>query len=412
VSHIACLIRTRGTLRTVVTGVLALAVASTVLDPSATAQDDSPAAMRRPFVLIDRGLVHQRIDLIRLDRDDLVYRTASDNSERRMPLDDCVAIRAIDEQRIRPSSGVGVIRLVDGQVLPGTIMLSAEEREDHVAWEHPWLGSLSLPLDVIRSVTLADDIETPADANTDVIQLSNGDRLEGFLIALGQPLVLEVQTPDGGASLIDIPLDRIAAVTMVTPDREPSGSRLWFRDGTIIDARDVRFDEDGAIRMQAILGPTASDAAMLRVSRLLGLLVAPGDVTPFATLQRSTVESSAERYYVPPPAIVEHARPLDLDTIELRGPIEAHFLLPPDATRFACELVLPASSRTWGDCIVHVRCDDTTVFETRLHHAVPTADINIPLQGAELTIEVQEGENGPVQDTVHIRNGLLLRAGS
>ncbi|MHC4709039.1 MAG: hypothetical protein ACYTA3_01070, partial [Planctomycetota bacterium] len=98
---------------------------------------------------------------------------------------------------------------------------------------------MEVPLDRIESVTFVGSASVPAPGDADTLQLANGDRLEGFVTALGDPITVEVLN-GGGSDLktIELPLDRVVSVRMVTPAQEPSGRRLWLVDGTVVDVED------------------------------------------------------------------------------------------------------------------------------------------------------------------------------
>ena len=127
--------------------------------------------------------------------------------------------------------------LADGQRLPGQA-LAAKPQPDTLAWDHPWLGRVDVPLKLIESVIFAPNAAPPPPGTSDVILLGNGDKQEGFVTELGNPITLEVER-GGQKQKIAIPVTLVAAITMVAPKQpvSPGTKRIWFDEGTVIDVR-------------------------------------------------------------------------------------------------------------------------------------------------------------------------------
>ena len=90
------------------------------------------------------------------------------------------------------------------------------------------------------------------------------------------------------------------------------------------------------------------------------------------------------------------------------GPIVVRYLLPADCTRFAAQAVIPDEARHWADFDLIIRCNDEVLFTQRMNSIHPRADINVLLRGSELTIELTEGDNGPIQDRLILNLPMLL----
>jgi hypothetical protein len=97
-----------------------------------------------------------------------------------------------------------------------------------------------------------------------------------------------------------------------------------------------------------------------------------------------------------------------LSDVLLRGPLKARYSLSGAPYRFAAEVRMPAAAQTWGDCELIISEGDSVIYRTRLNHQSPSASFNIPVRGQELTIEIAEGANGPVGDTLLLVRALLL----
>ncbi|MHC4992956.1 MAG: hypothetical protein ACYTGC_18435, partial [Planctomycetota bacterium] len=181
------------------------------------------------LLLIQRGLAVRPIDLVEIGSSTLVHLRGPDRWQT-VQLSSCIALldpEARDEER-----GGGMLLLADGQRLPGrAVSDAAPDAQDKLAWDHDRLGRMLVELDEIRFLRLHPDAPMIEPGDADQVLLANGDRLEGFVVSLGDPISIEVDT-DSGTNVVDVPLDRAAAVAMVTPQRRTDKPRLWLRDGT------------------------------------------------------------------------------------------------------------------------------------------------------------------------------------
>ena len=234
--------------------------------------------------------------------------------------------------------------------------------------------------------------------------LTNGDRLSGFITSLGDAITIEVEI-DGALQRLRIPLERAVAVGLVTPAQSPAGRRLWFIDGTKLDASGLSVADDGFVRL---VTAWTEGSTQVRLSDMTAILFDPAALMPLARITPSSPTSPVPRFFVPPPRRLDDDAPLDLARLEYRGPLLVRYPLPPGCVRFAAEAILPRSARQWGDCELVVRDDDREVFRTRLNAEEPRAVVNVPLRGSELSIEFTQGANGPLQDRVVLTRAMLL----
>jgi hypothetical protein len=325
-----------------------------------------------------------------------------------VPRDECVAL--LDAEAIVVPRRQGWLRLADGQRFPGQALSGSRPEDGVLVWvQSSWLGRMEVPLDRIESVTFTGGASLPAAGDADTLQLANGDRLEGFVTALGDPITVEVVNGDGsGPKTIDLPLDRVVSVRMVTPAQEPSGRRLWLVDGTVVDVEDVMLGDDGLFRLEGMPLVADEQARRVEVDAVAGVQFDARGLIPFAAITPSSVEGPPTRYVVPAPTVLDEFAPLGLGRVEFRGPVSVQYQLPPGAAYLSAEAALPAGSRSWGDCELVIREDDRQIFSARLNHDRPTAVIGVPLEGARLTVQVTEGSGGPVQDQVVLLRALVL----
>lgn len=357
------------------------------------------------FVLVRRSFQVQTIRLTAMD-DQYVVHLPADKDWEKVALSECIAL--LNPQVVSKARSRGLIILADGQRLPGEAVTSVKPPPDALAWNHPWLERIDVPLKLIESVLFTPDAEVPAPAKFDVLMLANGDRQEGIVTALGNPISIEV-TRNGQGQIIDIPLARVVAITMVAPRLPPSGRRIWFDDGTVIDVQSITVGDDGFVRLAGSSLAAGTQPTRAGLSQIAAILLDPQALIPLATLAPSRIEGSSTRYVLSKPHLIDPGAPLGLSRLEYRGPIVVRYTLPPGCQRFTAEAELPIQSRQWGDYELIVRSEDQEVFRNRLNADNSTALINVPITGRELTIELTQGARGSIQDQLILNRAMLLK---
>jgi len=355
-----------------------------------------------PFLLIRRDMPVQTVEVAEIAGRRVVFREDG-GSWVSVSRGRCVALLNTDVMVIPRRQGW--LQLADGQRFPGQA-LSAARMNDVLVWiQSSWLGRMEVPLQDISSALFRSSATVPPPGDADVLLLANGDRVEGFITSLGDPISLELIDADSAA--IDLPLDRVYAVRMVTPLQKPTGLRLWLLDGTVVEAQQVLLGDDGFYRLEGV-PYTEEDSYRVGLDGVAAVLFDPDALVPFADLSPRRVEGPPTRYVVPAPRPLNDQAALGLSPLEFRGPIKVHYVLPAGASYFAAEARLPKLSRAWGDCELIIRDDDRIVFTTRLNAETPTASIGVRLSGSSLTVEVTEGAAGPIHDTVVLERSLIL----
>lgn len=381
----------------------AAALASALLllpAPGATAQDEAPR-----FLLIRRDHRVQAVELAEISQRSIVVGNR-DRGWSTVNLSECVALL---HEELRPGRArEGVLSLTDGQRFPGEALSGTRAAAGLFVWnQSTWLGRMEVPLERIGSVILAPEARLPAPARGDVLTLSNGDRIEGFVEALGDPV--SIRAGEGARTqLLEVPLDRVSALRMVTPRRDPTGRRLWLRDGTVVDVRDVLVADDGVVRLEGL--PFVGDVQpkQLSLSALVAVLFDHETLVPLCELEILGSSAPDTRYAVPEPEALDELAPLGLSRVALHGPMALRYRLPATPVFLTAEARLPVTARTWSDCDLVVRDDETEVARVHLDARNPVAEVETLLQGATLQIEITEGRNGPIQDTVILHRAMLL----
>jgi len=358
------------------------------------------------FLLVRRGQPVQAIRVVEINEQALVYGDPAAGWQT-IALDDCVAL--LNPQAApRPPGSRGLLMLADGQRFPGKALSGAPKTDGLFVWNHSRFGRMEVPLAWVRTVLLVGDAAPVPPHEGDVLMLRNGDMVEGLITALGDPVTIELIDGDD-PQIIELPLDGITSVSMVTPTLPSRGQRIWLRDGSVVDAAHVLLGDDGIVRL--IDPRVVPGEHRLPLSAIAAVLFDPAAMTPFADLSLMRVEGPATRYEVPPPIALDEAPPLGLSRVELRGPLTARYVLPAVAgeLRFIAEAKRPVTASAWSDFELVLSDDQGEVFRTRLNDAHPTASIDVRLRGPVLTIQITEGDYGPIQDHVILHRAMLLR---
>jgi len=427
---------------------------------------NAPRAL--PMVVVDDALNMTLSDEpIRLDERTLTFRV--EGVERTLPRERVLALgpaewvqdrRAGGRTASVPAGDSGQARLTftDGSRLHGVVPMTAFAPETFVL-RHARLGVLSFALEEIAGFDSDAEFPLPDRApgrgraggdgpSGDVAVLSNGDRLEGFLVGLvlsgtdtepGAPAIrFETSGPgqtertgggagDGSANVRTIPLSRVSALRLANPSVPAVGARVWMSDGssprvasigTITPTRwnlsVVRSPGSGAIELGVpswnVQGAVLDSAALVALSRL-----------PAPRVTLPTGRRWSEPVLGVPGAedvdATQHAGVADVRDVLLPGPMAAAWTLPTGAMRVAGVLVLPEDSRTWGDCTVRLSLErgasTTVLLSQRLSTERPEHAFNVELGGqgeGVLRVEVDAGPSGPVQDRVVLRRVLIAVA--
>ncbi len=399
-------------------------------------------------ILIDRSLDETRVGLVRIEDGTLTYLTR-EGLVRVEPTADYLAITtpprsarettptdASDEARRRitaiaaallgatPGAGRGYVELTDGRRLLGSLV-QEEAGDDAVWWEVDGLGVVRVPLEEISRIVFA-DVRAPEDEPAeDLVDLRNGDRTSGFVASIGERVVIET----GGAD-IDLPLSYVAAIALANPAGTLEGTVAWLSSGAVIRVEGFGPNESGRVELltSGASYPTEAvhegdeEAAPARPSVALTDLWAVSfeadRLTPLASVPPADQQPSEGRRWTEPLRMEDPREALlGAPSMTFPGPMSVTWSLPDDAARFATSASLPPAMRLWGDCelVVSITTSegDAELFRARLHDDEPVAIVNVVLPGRaeqrrELTITVEPGAYGPIQDRVVFERPLLL----
>ena len=320
----------------------------------------------------------------------------------------------------------GMIGLTDGQRIAGRYTGDGAGGEgDVVVWEHPALGRVDVPLDDVRRLVparMGERAEVPwsaisAAVTDDVVRLTNGDTLSGFVISLGDA-GLTLQPNAGGE--VTLPLDRVASLALSNPDAAPPADAdlVVLADGSRLRGRGLAITGD-AVRFTPTLAAAAGPVEL-----------------PLGTVRRVDFASSGVRLVDladRPIYVVSGGEAFGLDlpprvdgsTIYLHAPVTVRFDLPAGARRLAytAELDLPGDvppeRAAWAEVSVSVTGEaaegaagaaGAEIAGVTLNAEQPVAESNLNLaaDAAAVTLTVDPRRYGPVLDRVRLRDAVLL----
>lgn len=385
-----------------------LAAADTIEPPEARA------------LLIDEQLAERSIVVVSLDDRVLTY---FDEQQRRRTLARPAVLALIPQPIAEPAprrrgtgrtSDAGALRLVDAQVFPGDLVPTGGGA-DSIAWAEPLIGQVVCPLENVLAFTRPGHAAFDAPAGipdrsaNDLLVLTNGDRLTGFLASAGNPIRIETE---GG--VVDLPPDRVAGARLANAPREPIGPRVWLADGAAAAVSRLAIDASLRVSFAVDQGPAVS----LRWDQVRGMLFDSARLRPLSALDPASQQAGAERRYAPPLRSVSAAddtQPredltpaLGAADLLFSGPMTVSWTLPPGAKRLAFSATLAPGSSPWGDCELVANLNGTELVRRRLHADGGAVPFALHVDAGTLTIAVEAGRFGPIRDWVILVRPLLL----
>jgi hypothetical protein len=319
-----------------------------------------------------------------------------------------------------------LLTLVDGQRLSGRPDGREADPEQFITWIHPTFGALRFPIERVKRIDVgpASPFSLPAQPRSkdDQLLLANGDRLSGFIAALSDPLRLEVDKKP-----VSLPWQRISAAFFAASSEPPAGTMIWLADGTVLRAEALAPASGKLVRVTPWTSPAPksenpADASPTEIP--LGAIASIAfDASRLASLSGlpATDPAGQSRDVRVDPGLDQ---PLGAGTIEFTRPAAAAWSLPKGASRLAFTADLPPDCWSWGDCELVVTLAPAAassatapreIFRRRMNADAASIDVNLPIDApanATLTIRIDEGLFGPIQDRVVLRRGLLLVSGT
>lgn len=357
------------------------------------------------FTLLTRNLEAHNVQLIEISPNAVHVRDDS-GALKRLPRAEVLGLINPDA-RLAPNTDMGEVILADGQRLPGTPLQRSVSDNTALLWLHQRLRQVAIPIESLRTVRLISTARLPAPGLADVLLLTNGDRVEGFITGISDVITLDVNGTE-----TTVPIDRVNSMRLVAMGEQARSDavRLWLADGTVLDVTQVAMGDDGIVRLEKPMLVPEIAQLFHSLKDVAGILFEPDLLIPLASLDEPSVTGPPTRYVTPSPKVLDEVAPLGLARLRLDGPLTARWRVPEGVTGFAAEAALPEEAMNWGHCELIVLDDDREVFRATLDRATPRARIQVPLTGSELTVRIEEGQYGPILDRVVLERAGLLRA--
>jgi hypothetical protein len=401
-------------------------------------------------VLLDRSLQAQTVDIRRIAQGKIFFTAPGASEESSVPLDSIVAITepgwwsgdyaAGSLSPVRPgdSTVIGQVELVDGRVVQGRPDLrsghdadasdaaAAEPPKDILRWEHPELGRLEFKLEEVRRIRMPGEFTPPPAApvpppaaaggdaaDRDLVLLTNGDRLSGFVERVGA----EVWISEGGA-VTKVALSRVGEIRLVNPAVRPEGTMAWLQGpggGSIIRVEHVGADPQKGLLLGIEPASGKSRQVFLPADQVRALAPSAQRLVPLSSLKITRQEPARGRAYSDPVRPVGPAHALmGVRDLELPGPMSVEWEVTEGAARVGGWIVLPAAFQEWGDCLVRIEAVGVKtgpLVEERVSAASPTIAVNtaLPPGTKTLRITIDPGAYGPIQDRIVLHRFVIVK---
>lgn len=298
-----------------------------------------------------------------------------------------------------------VIELIDGQRLVGQLAHVSGDGQT-LQWEHPHLGLVMVPLDQVAAWSRGSELAFEPTPAADRVELLNGDVVSGFVEKLADQQVH--LKPQGDAAMLTLPLSNVKSLRLANPRQEAAaqGVTLWLGDGSRLRAQAVTVLDDQFTLVEPVLAMTPRALPAERVRRL-DLAGDARRLVDLADLPFNLVSGGKVFGVASPPR-------REGTDLALQAPVTLTWALPSGARRLSAVLSLTrdadanSAMRAWADCRAVLRLDDRVVAEQRLWSQQPSVEVNVPLRGRVLTLELDPGVNGPVMDRVVVEGAVVL----
>lgn len=307
---------------------------------------------------------------------------------------------------------LGRVEMLDGQVFPGKLVAGVA-KADAVRWEHSLLGVMELPLDGIARLVFKPGTPTaPVSGTNDAVQFTNGDVARGTLekVELTEASAAAQVTMDVAGKAFSAGVDRVVSVTLANPPSRAQGVFVWLRDGTVAGSGDVQFSPSGLTLSRST--PGADKAMTVPWDEVVGVNMDAAKVVALSSIAMSEASAIEGRAWAADPIVESSgAVPAGVGEVDLSGPIRVRWSLPGAARMVSMVAMLPPSARTMGDCVLVVECGGKTIRQ-RLHGGEPSVMVRLeptdPASAATLTVTIESGEGGSIQDRVVLRRAIVL----
>jgi len=401
--------------------VIGAGVVIALLAGTALAQE----AGSRRMVILDRGLQRIPAELETLAPSTIQYtdvtgRTRSIERSRVLAVYSARGHSASLPSAIAAGEGgggiPGVLRLTDGQVVPG-FLVPADEPGESVSWRSRRIGQFSVPLDRTSSILFAEVAHDSAKPQRDSAILGNNDRVEGFVEGIGKQLAIEV---DGKPN--SIPIERVAWIALANPLEPGALPLVYLNDGSVLTTSELASaspSSKGATSATATAQwalASESGTGVVDIEAIDAILFDPRAIVPLASIPIAKAAGPAGRRWTPTPEVsAPETAPIGMASITISGPALVEWKLPAGSMKFGTTASLPPDAAAWGNATVLVSAAGPSgafkeVAKVDLSAEKPAADIVADVtDGQTLRIEVKGKAYSDVQARVALHQPVVMR---
>lgn len=305
----------------------------------------------------------------------------------------------------RADPHAGTLVLMDGQRIRGTLgdgtdnSASTGAATGGLTWTSTWLPARTLSKEGVRALIIAGDTAPRAEAQ-DIVMLSNGDRLEGRVVALrAGDVQLEAD------AITSIPWDRVRSVSFAGPDAAPQGARVWMADGSVLDGATLTWEGADQVKL--------GDAVKLPRSAILGARQQGAAVLPLSSTTPAVsdaLDGRGLRYRLTAPMSDAGNWALDCSPILVEGPVKLSYRAQPTPTVLSLVVALDSSVRGTGVVDVVVRAGGRELHRARLAAATPRSAVSAAVGVQPYEIELLAADGSSVGDVVRFERALLIQS--
>jgi len=340
--------------------------------------------------------------------------------------------------------GASSIVFSDGQLLPGVIQCESKQ----CALEHKWLGRIPLEIERLSEIRVDAARRAPTRLDSDMLLLSNGDTIRGFVLSLGEEIPLETTEQSGEGSSAEpaeqpndppaategagpatrrLRMERIAAIAFAATTETASANPMaWTADGTIMRVMDVALDPvSGWAFTPAMQDVGVSSSNVVIAESMMqpkALLFDRAALIPLAACgtPRMLPSESSYRFEQSPEIRVDPPEQalLGLGEIAVAGPIRLQFGLPErliaaaKPSVFTCEVALREPAPVDARLSVEIRYGGTSTGSIVLDASRRRAAVRLEWtakRGDVLDISVTDGGNGIAGDHLVLQRACFVQ---
>jgi hypothetical protein len=317
-------------------------------------------------------------------------------------------------------SGVAAL-LVDGRTaavreMPGTLLLADGQRihgelstkGGSAVWKSVWLPDRTITAEGVRAIVLEGDVPAAA-TDADVVLLRNGDRVDGIVTAVAATGATVERT--GSKDAVQLPWDRIRAISFVAPAAPASGVRVWMADGSVIDSARASWMNTDFLRLGGS-GPGDPPVTLPR-NFVLGVRGMPGSVVPLGSIGCTASDASdaaGMRYANRPPLAEAGEWALDAAPLTVEGPVLLRYAGVPNGGRLVARVERPERVRSVGATELVLRAAGKELARQRFDATNARANWCITLPPGPFELELLAADGDPAGDLVVLEQALVIPA--